>query len=137
MMLSILKINKKQYIAIDAKLRQRIFESTPYGENSVAQYLLQKRATMEPFKRYPYVFKWEYLVYPPFSNLGKGDLILADGKGGFLIVELKKLHSGTGKTARTSRNKAKKKVKKQAEYYARVFKRKHPEASVQAAWFYI
>ncbi len=58
--------------------------------------------------------------------MGKWDLIFADGKGSFLIVEYKYINNN--KTGTTTRNK----VYKQAKRYASLFKDKYPLFQVLA-----
>ena len=62
----------------------------------------------------------EYHVVPPYDQLGKGDLIFFRGGGErvALVVECKHIPQESGKTVRTKRTKARKKVKDQSRYYA-------------------
>ena len=83
-------------------------------------------------KNYPYLFRVEYLVQPPFSQFGRGDLIFTNRKNQFLIVELKYLTQNSGNTAQNNRRKHRRKVENQALYYGKCFKRRHPECKVAA-----
>ena len=61
----------------------------------------------------------EYHVVPPYDQLGKGDLLFfRDGDRVALVVECKHIPQEHGRTTRTKRTKARKKVKAQSRYYA-------------------
>lgn len=61
----------------------------------------------------------EYHVVPPYDQLGKGDLMFfRGGERVALAVECKHIPQRHGRTPRTKRTKARKKVKAQSRYYA-------------------
>ncbi len=67
---------------------------------------------------FPYLYDIEwYAGQYGHLNDGRGDLVFTDGCGGFLVVETKVLSDESGKTACTSRKKARKAVKLQAQNY--------------------
>lgn len=77
------------------------------------------------FRKYPYIWDYEWYVVPKRSDKRVGDLVLADDKGNFAIVEIKVLHPGTGHTAQVARTEARKAVKEQAEFYATAWAEKN------------
>ena len=77
----------------------------------------------------------EYHVVPPYDQLGKGDLLFfrKDGARIALVVECKHIPQENGKTARTKRTKARKKVKEQSRYYAACVKLMYRDFKVLGA----
>jgi len=125
----------------EIKLRNRSFRKifrskTPCSEVSsefqLMTFVITNSKEITILKNYPYLFAVEYMVEPPFSQFGKGDLIFTDGKNQFLIVELKYLTKNSGNTAQTSRRKHRRKVEEQALRYGRCFKKRHPECNIAA-----
>lgn len=65
---------------------------------------------------------------------GTGDAVFVDDVGRHaLVVELKALHQGSGRTACRSRCKARKTAREQALRYAQHYRRLYPRARVRAA----
>ncbi len=96
----------KEYIIADRIIRSRISSSVPIeltsvsNENQLGDFLLQHQNEIPLFQGYPYVIAREYHVFPPYSQYGSGDFVFANGKGNFLVVEIKFLHTGVGRNAR-------------------------------------
>lgn len=81
--------------------------------------------------KYPFTFEHEWFVYKNYANMGKGDIIMTDGKNNFLIVEFKYIDPrSAGKTQRVKRTKKRKEVKEQAKFYVDAFKKLNPNANV-------
>lgn len=77
-----------------------------------------------------YLWNYEYDIVPGYSNHGIGDFLFTNKTGDSLaVVECKALTDATGKTARTSRNKDRKKLRKQACTYwqqnSKIYPTKH------------
>ena len=79
----------------------------------------------------------EWMVHHHYSQFGGvGDLVFKrPGFEEYLVVETKYITTMTGRTARTSRRKARKKVQEQAAFYGRRWKQLHPQADVSYAWY--
>ena len=109
----------------DTRLRKMILthnqQCLDYNEVGLA-----KRAVMDPdiLRYWPFVYEYEYEVYPHYSNLGKGDLIMTNGVNNFVVIELKYLPVDSGRSARVKRNAKRKEVEEQAIKYFQEFKRK-------------
>ncbi|KAJ3189926.1 hypothetical protein HDU85_000212 [Gaertneriomyces sp. JEL0708] len=84
-----------------------------------------------PPKDFPRFIAREWERVKGRSDQGKCDLVFADYRGTkYLVVEVKSLHSGTGKTAQVARSKARKKVKYQIKKYVDAWAKKHPGVPV-------
>lgn len=100
-------------------------------ETLLVAFCLKNQKLIELLNKYPYVVDFEYEINPGYTNLGKGDLILADAKNNLLAAEFKYIDLiSSGKTARTKRNKDRGKVQEQALIYANMLQRKYPKAEV-------
>lgn len=86
------------------------------GEGRIMKQLLDEGHLNET---YPFLFAYEYDIVENRTEYGKGDLLFCDHTyNKFLVVECKYLdHMSTGRTQCTKRNKHKKELKKQVEYY--------------------
>ncbi len=129
-------VPKKEILLRDRTFR-KIYDikkplSCVSSEVQLMLYVITNSKEIKILRNYPYLFAVEYLVQPPYSQFGKGDLIFTNGKNHFLIVELKYLTKNTGRTAQTSRCKHRRKVEKQALHYGRCFKRRYPECTIAA-----
>jgi hypothetical protein len=68
---------------------------------------------------YPLVVAHEWEPVPGASQYGKGDLVFADGRGNFAVVEVKFIDLlESGRTVGTRRTGHRKKVREQARFYA-------------------
>ena len=82
-------------------------------------------------KKFPYTYEHEWFVYKNYAYMGKGDIIMTDGKNSFLVVEFKYIDPrSAGKTQRVKRTKKRKEVKEQAKFYVEAFRKSHPNAKV-------
>lgn len=70
-------------------------------------------------------------------NLGRGDLVFADGEGRFAVVEVKFIDLGrSGSTVRAKRTESRKKVVEQARDYAsKLAALLGPDVTVEACWY--
>ena len=59
---------------------------------------------------FPYVWAFEWEVEPGYSQCGKSDLVLTDGKNDFVVLEAKWRSWETGKTHHKRRQHHRKKV---------------------------
>ena len=82
---------------------------------------------------FPYVWDYEWEVKPGYSQYGKGDLVLTDGKNDFMVLEAKFLSHETGRTQHTKRQHSRRKVREQARRYRGVLKTMHSSCTVSAA----
>jgi hypothetical protein len=125
----------EDYVQIDQEIRSQMPGNIQsfYSEESLGYYLLAHSPEFPALRDYPLVFKYEYLVYPPFAQFGKGDVVLTDGRGRFLVLEIKCLHSGHGPTAQRKRTRQRQHAHEQARRYAGWLKASHPEAEVRYA----
>jgi len=98
----------------------------PTGEKFLIAFLISRLEDFSPFNKYPYIFDFEYLPFPPYDNLGRGDLILTSGRKYYLVVEAKYLSDESGRTARKSRNSDRQLVEFQAVKYGVIFLRQNP-----------
>ncbi|MHA1647139.1 MAG: hypothetical protein ACTSVL_06175 [Promethearchaeota archaeon] len=112
--------------------RTKMPHSDVYSEYELMEFVITNSNEIIILKDYPYLFAVEYMVHPPYSQFGKGDLIFTNGKNHFLVVELKYLTKNSGKTAQTSRRKHRRKVEEQAFRYGICFKGQHPEYKIAA-----
>ncbi|GAX78235.1 hypothetical protein CEUSTIGMA_g5677.t1 [Chlamydomonas eustigma] len=104
-----------------------------HGEHQLLLKLVQAPQHISRLSKFPYLKDFEWFLSPNRQDLGRGDAMFVDKTGGkVLILELKTLHMGSSKTARTARNAARKKAKQQAAYYAAHYKRMHPQFQVFA-----
>ena len=82
---------------------------------------------------FPYVWDYEWEVKPGYSQYGKGDLVLTDGKNDFMVLEAKWISRETGKTAVKRRKESRDKVRDQAKAYRNILQIMHPSCTVSAA----
>ena len=73
---------------------------------------------------YPFLVDYEWEVWPGASEGGKGDLVFSDARGRFAVVEVKFLDMRADRTVGTRRTGHRKKVREQAQNYARALQRK-------------
>ena len=129
-------IPRKEILLRDRSLRNIYNLKTPRSDVSsefqLLLFVITNSKEIAILRNYTYLFAVEYLVQPPYSQFGKGDLIFTNGKNHFLIVELKYLTKNTGRSAQTSRCKHRRKVEKQTLRYGRCFKRRYPECTIAA-----
>ncbi len=95
----------------------------PSGENFLIAFLISRLSDFTPFNNYPYIYRYEHFVRPPYSQFGKYDLILTSGRKYFLVVEAKYFQDGIAKS--TIKNK-RSKVRKQARKYRGIFQQHNP-----------
>ena len=112
--------------------RPKMPRSDIYSESQLMAFVITNSKEITILKEYPYLFAFEYMVQPPFSQFGRGDLIFTNGNNQFLIVELKYLTRNSGRTSQTSRRRHRRKVEEQALRYGRCFKKEHPECNIAA-----
>lgn len=87
-------------------------------------------------KEWPVGYEWMGEYFSHYSHYGVGDLVFKrPGFEDYLVVETKYMTTRTGRTAKTRRTRGRKKVKEQAAFYGRKWKRQHPEAKVSYAWY--
>ena len=83
--------------------------------------------------KYPFVYDYEWFVEKNYSNMGRGDIVLTDGKNNFLIIEFKYIDKSLiGRTQRVKRTRKRKEVKEQATFYKNAFKKLNPGAKCTA-----
>jgi len=88
------------------------------NETRLIQSLLNRR-----FINKLLVDRYEWCVMDNYTNMGVGDLVLTNGRGVYLVVEVKFIDlTSTGETARARRNVKRKLVKEQANKYAEKFR---------------
>lgn len=73
-----------------------------------------------------------YHLVPPFMQFGEGD-VLCDLNGRLVAIECKFMGRLRGKTARTRRNKQRKKIIEQTMLHASFVKLRHPTRRVRGA----
>jgi hypothetical protein len=84
----------------------------------------------------PYVAALEWLAIEGRDDLGRGDLVMTNGYGIFVVIECKYIdHQATGKSARQKRTRQRKMVKQQALDYRDHYQRLNPDAVVLACSF--
>jgi len=104
----------------------------PEGEGILVAFLILRQSDFKLFKKYPYIYNYEYFVEPPYSHIGKGDLILTSGRKNYLIVEAKYFDNiSSGKTASRRRGQHRSDVRKQAKYFGNAFKNQNPFFNVE------
>ena len=84
--------------------------------------------------RYVYDIDWKADFQHKGPTLfGKGDLVLTDGAGHFLVVEIKYIDPSEGKTMRTRRTKKRKEVIAQTKVYLQAFRKQNrlPDSRVK------
>ena len=95
---------------------------------------LQNFIIRNPLKPFTKLCAIEWYPVPESSHYGKGDLVFKHpSRHQYLVVETKYLNHGTGRTARRNRWRNRRKVKKKAERYGRLWSMNHPGAKVQSA----
>jgi hypothetical protein len=77
----------------------------------------------------------EWRVTPDWPQDGTGDLVFELPCGTHLVVEVKWLNMGTGRTARSRRTRNRGHVCNQARRYADAWAARHPRRTVKAATF--
>lgn len=82
---------------------------------------------------YKFVYDLDWRADLPHGLFGRGDLVLTDGKGKFLVVEVKYIDPLEGRTMRTRRTKKRKEVLAQTYTYLQAFRKQNavPPASVK------
>lgn len=97
---------------------------------------LLRRKQPEWIEQYPKLIAREWKAQGKNSEYGIGDLVFANReKTRYLVVELKSLRQGSGKTTRLYRSRARKKCKDQAQKYGRLWAGMHPDCEVTACAF--
>lgn len=100
------------------------------GEFGLKRDFVMRSAELLP--DLPYLVDDEWEVIPGHAQGGRGDLVMTDGLGNFAAIEVKLIVGGTwggsGSSRRRSRTKKRQKVRKQAQEYAGVLTRRHPDA---------
>ena len=89
----------------------------------------------EWFPHAPYFLDHEWNVVDGESQHGKGDLLLTDGQTLVIAVETKWVTPRTGRTAKGSRRKSRRKVEEQAATYARAAARLFLWADAVEGWY--
>jgi hypothetical protein len=129
----------------DKKLREEILALNPHevgsnGDTGFKQIIVKPLNELTEYEsytrdiyrellaKYPYICEHEWKINKFLPQRGVGDLVFTDGKGNYMVMEVKWLNSRSGPTQRTKRRKKRKKVKKQALKYGKAYFRKHPEA---------
>jgi Holliday junction resolvase-like predicted endonuclease len=116
------------------RVMRAYFEGRDWDQNP--EFQLKRQLVLEgasELSAFPYLLDDEWEVVPGATEGGRGDLLFGDGQGGYAVVEVKYMNPlGGGRTARTARNKKRKKVEEQARTYAEAVRRQHPGAEVRA-----
>jgi hypothetical protein len=81
---------------------------------------------------FPYVAAFEWPAVEGRDDLGRGDLVMTNGYGIFVVIECKYIDKETGKTARQRRRNQRNMVKEQAADYRDLYQRLKPDAVVLA-----
>jgi len=80
---------------------------------------------------YQWIYDYEWEVVPGHPNQGKGDLVMTDGLGSFLVIEVKNINLlRSGRTARTKRSKSRREVGEQIKSYAIAWRNQHTKARI-------
>jgi len=112
----------------EAERRDRVlrayFEGRDWDDNG--EFRLKRELVMgDLLPDFPFVVDDEWEVRGGHTNKGRGDLVFADGEGGFAVVEVKWVDGGTdggrGSTRRAAKRKKRRKVEDQALKYARLW----------------
>jgi hypothetical protein len=105
------------------------FAGRDWDEND--EYTLKRKLVLNRDRllpQYPYVIEDEWDVIDSRTDLGRGDLVFADGTGCFAIVEVKWIDLDgllrEGKTRRAGNRQKRRKVEKQAIKYADKYRHK-------------
>ncbi|TVQ06772.1 MAG: hypothetical protein EA368_16195 [Leptolyngbya sp. DLM2.Bin27] len=130
-------MNKADIVRRDQVLRA-YFAGRDWDDNN--EYSLKRKLVLhshELLPSYPFLIDDEWETEPNRNQAGKGDLLFADGKGRFAVVEVKWLDcDNSGKTAKTRRTQKRKKVKDQAVDYANsLAERLKIFAQIEGYWF--
>ena len=116
--------------ASNARLRTAI---PMQREHILQKQVIRYQRNHPPFTQL-YAQEWE--VIPGYSQFGKGDLVFKrPAFEEYLVIETKYIRTDSGKTARGSRTRNRKKVVEQALRYGAIFKQRHPGAEVEVATF--
>lgn len=123
----------------DQRLRARdivnALDEELFPEVLVHLLLLEQRTSLDE-DGFSYLWDYEYEVVPGYSQYGRGDFIFSNKSGDSLaVVECKALTNATGKTARTSRNRDRKKLRKQSCTYWQIISTKYPSKKV-CCWIF-
>ncbi|KAJ3160752.1 hypothetical protein HDU88_007858 [Geranomyces variabilis] len=98
--------------------------------------VLQEHLFQNPPSGFPVLVAMSWKVAPPFSQLGEGDLVSASEDGTrYRVVETKALNPNPGRTAKTSRRNARRKVEEQVARYTKEWSRRHPNKEVSGCSF--
>ncbi|GAQ93089.1 hypothetical protein KFL_012910030 [Klebsormidium nitens] len=83
----------------------------------------------------PYIFDMNWEVCKGRSDLGVGDLVLTNGFGMFMVIEVKHATERPGRNQRASRHAQLVKVKEQARRYREAFLQRHPGSLAMACTY--
>ncbi len=123
---------ERDYIYRDKVLREYItnrdWDTNP--EFQLVRQVVNGQITHELLKLHPYLYDYEWEMVEGRTDLGKGDLLLTNGRDSFLIVEIKFLDSDSGSTARTRRTKKRTKVIDQTFDFMVDFQKLHNDKKV-------
>jgi hypothetical protein len=111
-------LDQNLFVFKDQKLRELI--SNDHSEIHTKPQLIKEfvQDSFNLLPQFPYLFLYDWDVIPGHSQHGKGDLVFADGKGNFAIVQVKYLDfSNTGSTGSSRRTKHRQNLKKQTRRY--------------------
>ena len=105
------------------------------SEQDIVQYILINQLDLKIFQDYPYLIEHQYMLDPPRSQDGEGDLIFTDGNNHFLVVEVKYLRQSSwknsGRTTRSRNRKSRRHLEEQAIKYGKHFFNLFPNSHVK------
>jgi len=104
-------------------------------EKEIEQYILINQIDLKIFQDYPYIIEYQYMLEPPHSQMGKGDLIFTDGNNRFLVVEVKFLRQSSpinsGRTTRVRNRNSRRHLESQVIKYGKHFLTLFPNSEVR------
>lgn len=108
---------------MDAQIRKditKILRSTRecLSEPDFEEFLIQNWARVPVFRSYRFFVGRQYDIVEGQTNHGNGDLILTDGSGHYLVVEIKFIPYRDDRNGVTMNRKKRRKVEEQALKYA-------------------
>ena len=109
--------NTRAYEENDTILRKQILESSNRKcrkEQLFLSFCIENQHEISPIKKYPFIVELEYEIIVKGLIKGEIDLLLTDGKGNFLIVEVKFLPEKGGQKNRVRKIEKRTKVYEQA-----------------------
>ncbi|MBN1328581.1 MAG: hypothetical protein JXA54_03820 [Candidatus Heimdallarchaeota archaeon] len=124
-------MTEKELLKYDKQVRSEVLNRSQRpcdGETVLMAFINKYQQEFPVLAKYPYLLEFEYDVIPGRTDIGHGDLIFADGKNAFLIVETKYLTESSGKTACATRNRQRGKMEEQSSKYCYYFKITYPKA---------